>query len=58
MSVINKSESITLKYQGNKIRIVGNTIKAVLEINSGELKKMYFGRTGSATLHIQLNDKK
>lgn len=58
MSDINKSESVTLKYEDGKIKVIGTQVKAVLELSSGELKNMYFGKTGRGTLHVQIKDQK
>lgn len=56
MSDINKSESVTIKYEDGKIKVIGQKVKAVLEVSSGELKNMYFGRTGRGTLHVQITE--
>ena len=56
MADINKSEKVTLKYEDGKIKVIGTNVKAVLEVNSGELRNMYFGKTGRGTLHVQILD--
>ena len=58
MANINKSENIILKYEDNKIKIIGTQIKAVLDIESGKLRKLYFGNEGHGTLHVQIIDEK
>lgn len=58
MSDFNKSETVTLRYEDGKIKVVGTKVKAVLEVSSGELRNMYFGKTGRGVLHVQVLDEK
>lgn len=54
MAKMQKSEKVTLKYQGNKIFIDGPGIKGVLFIRFDELYKMYYGETGTGSLDVAL----
>jgi hypothetical protein len=51
---INKSEPFKAVYKDGKIKIVGNKVKAVIEIASGELSKMYWGKEGTGTIHLEI----
>jgi hypothetical protein len=54
MPDINRSEKVRLKYEDDKVKIIGTDVKAVLELSSSELKKMYFGKDGEGTIHVQI----
>lgn len=54
---LNLHENIVIKWKDGKASIIGDgQVKAVMEISSSELRKMYFGGEGSGVLHLQIVD--
>lgn len=44
---------VTLDYAKNEITLKGKSMNAVLKIESKELRKMYFGKTGTGHLTVE-----
>lgn len=53
-----KLEPVTITYENGRIKVEGATVKASLVVSTGELKTMYFGGTGHATLNLKIEDTK